>query len=721
MAPNLKESETAVATTTPASTAAPVAKSKEAVAARPQPVALEIPVTINGARTVEGSDKREPFSESSKTVLVFGHGAVIRLASSVASGQLVFLTNEKTRKEVVCQVVKSKNYRTVTGYVELQFTEPAVGFWGMRFPADRIGPTPSTPVATARAKLTAPSAPAQPKTVPATPPVAPNLVSPAVPVVASILAKPIPVAPLLSSEPRITGPAVIAPPAAKPEPPNSTAHLNTVSQANPVLPTVVVPPPASLPVIPAIVPPAPITAASGGIFAPPQDQLPDSPKAGKSEATMPSTAPSLGELKLQAARLQEQLGSLLFHKAPTEEASVPSPSEHALPTPQAVNPATKVLELAHADPKLPKQATEKTPVSAPDEEVKIPSWLAPLSRETQNTVEASSAETLADREPTSGDIQNPEESFTVPVENSGRKAETAVFGSQLLGEVSSEAASSESGSKKALFVGIAAALLMVAGGTWYSRQPGNFISGLFESKPAPAQVSNGGNPGFASPSSKTESAATPTPDATSFAPSSVTTTALGVSEPVSNGSSAPNTSVSMTSAPMSKNADPVFPNASLIEEPKKPALGNVRLAKPVVSRHSPSQAGIEAEPALEAHQIPGGGATLPDLAAARRAEPAEPSAPLAVGGEVKQAQLIKSVSPVYPPTAKLQHVAGDVKIDALIEADGNVSTMKILSGPPLLHQAALTAVKQWKYKPAQLDGKPTAMHLTVTVQFRFQQ
>src|SRR5881296_3188559 len=107
--------------------------------AKPQPAAAEIPVTVNGARTVEGSDKREPFSENTQTVLVFANGAVIRLSSPVASGQLLFLTNEKTKKEVVCQVVKSKNYSNISGYVELEFTESVVGFWGMRFPGDRIG------------------------------------------------------------------------------------------------------------------------------------------------------------------------------------------------------------------------------------------------------------------------------------------------------------------------------------------------------------------------------------------------------------------------------------------------------------------------------------------------------------------------------------------------------------------------------------------------------
>src|ERR1700680_384435 len=107
----------------------------ENATARPQPVALEVAVTVNGARTVAGSDKREPFSESTKTVLIFGQGAVVRLSSSVAPGQLLFLTNEKTKKEVVCQVVSSKSYSGMSGYVELEFTEPVSGFWGMRFPA----------------------------------------------------------------------------------------------------------------------------------------------------------------------------------------------------------------------------------------------------------------------------------------------------------------------------------------------------------------------------------------------------------------------------------------------------------------------------------------------------------------------------------------------------------------------------------------------------------
>src|SRR5277367_3753416 len=122
MAPISKDTEVLTAPPETASAVSPAGRPRfdeTATASRPQPVALEVPVTVNGARTVEGSDKREPFSETTKTVLVFGNGAVIRLGSPVAAGQLLFLTNEKTKKEVVCQVVKSKNYKSVSGYVEL--------------------------------------------------------------------------------------------------------------------------------------------------------------------------------------------------------------------------------------------------------------------------------------------------------------------------------------------------------------------------------------------------------------------------------------------------------------------------------------------------------------------------------------------------------------------------------------------------------------------------
>jgi periplasmic protein TonB len=83
-------------------------------------------------------------------------------------------------------------------------------------------------------------------------------------------------------------------------------------------------------------------------------------------------------------------------------------------------------------------------------------------------------------------------------------------------------------------------------------------------------------------------------------------------------------------------------------------------------------------------------------------------------------QLISSVPPAYPLIARSQRISGDVKIDALIDESGRVTGMKVVTGPAMLHQAAMDALRQWKYKPATLNGKPVSMHLMITVQFRLQ-
>jgi len=91
-----------------------------------------------------------------------------------------------------------------------------------------------------------------------------------------------------------------------------------------------------------------------------------------------------------------------------------------------------------------------------------------------------------------------------------------------------------------------------------------------------------------------------------------------------------------------------------------------------------------------------------------------------MGGQVQLARVLKSVPPVYPAFARSSHVEGDVALDAFIDANGNVTELKVVSGPPILRQAAIDAVRQWKYDPARLDGRPVPIHLGLTVRFRFQ-
>lgn len=135
-----------------------------------------------------------------------------------------------------------------------------------------------------------------------------------------------------------------------------------------------------------------------------------------------------------------------------------------------------------------------------------------------------------------------------------------------------------------------------------------------------------------------------------------------------------------------------------------------------VSGANPSAAGSEAVTAPTIGETP-----LPaDLPL--RANLPSPAAPaertLPVGGDVQPARLIRAVLPAYPQLAKSQRVAGDVTLDALIDASGNVRDVSVISGPVFLRDAAKVALKQWKYEPARLDGQPTAMHLTVTVKFK---
>ena len=105
---------------------------------------------------------------------------------------------------------------------------------------------------------------------------------------------------------------------------------------------------------------------------------------------------------------------------------------------------------------------------------------------------------------------------------------------------------------------------------------------------------------------------------------------------------------------------------------------------------------------------------------ARRLAPAPVGRTLSVGGQVQEARLIKSVPPVYPALAKTNHVTGDVTLDALIDATGKVTVVKVVSGPTLLRESAMDAVRLWKYEPARLDGRPTSTHLSATVKFHSQ-
>lgn len=100
----------------------------------PNAVAHEARVVVTGARPSDNPGNRELFAEDTTSVLVFENGGVIRLSAAVVPGQLLFLTNQDTKREVIAQVTRKRVYRPTSCYVELEFTQPSPAFWGIELP-----------------------------------------------------------------------------------------------------------------------------------------------------------------------------------------------------------------------------------------------------------------------------------------------------------------------------------------------------------------------------------------------------------------------------------------------------------------------------------------------------------------------------------------------------------------------------------------------------------
>ena len=101
--------------------------------------------------------------------------------------------------------------------------------------------------------------------------------------------------------------------------------------------------------------------------------------------------------------------------------------------------------------------------------------------------------------------------------------------------------------------------------------------------------------------------------------------------------------------------------------------------------------------------------------------PPPPARVVRIGGQIAQPKLIRQVKPVYPDLAVQSRVSALVILEAEVDTRGHVKTVKVLRGHPLFDEAAMEAVKQWRYQPLLLNGEPTGFILTVTVNFNLQQ
>ncbi len=141
--------------------------------------------------------------------------------------------------------------------------------------------------------------------------------------------------------------------------------------------------------------------------------------------------------------------------------------------------------------------------------------------------------------------------------------------------------------------------------------------------------------------------------------------------------------------------------------PKEVAVFKEAELPPDVINNSGAQGGVFGG-------IPGQG-----MVSAVAPPPPKPAAPTRVkqGGNVTAASILNQTRPLYPPLARQARIQGNVVLHAIIDKDGKVAQLEVISGHPLLVQSALDAVRQWRYKPTLLNGDPVEVDTTITVTF----
>jgi protein TonB len=96
---------------------------------------------------------------------------------------------------------------------------------------------------------------------------------------------------------------------------------------------------------------------------------------------------------------------------------------------------------------------------------------------------------------------------------------------------------------------------------------------------------------------------------------------------------------------------------------------------------------------------------------------AAPPKKLSISSGVMQGNLMQKTVPQYPAIAKAARIQGTVVLQATISKAGSIENLRVISGPPMLQQSAMDAVRSWRYKPYLLNGEPVEVETTVNVVF----
>src|SRR5208337_4225861 len=429
--------------------------------------------------------------------------------------------------------------------------------------------------------------------------------------------------------------------------------------------------------------------------------------AQRSELEAP--LPAMGAEMMPAEISREIPAASASAKAEDKPAVAPAPAAQtqitisSTPAPERRKPAYAATSAAASVPAQNASSTSNAAsgsaaAAAPAKEVPAPPAITLPA-----AVPPAIKERIVEAEPAkaSPDPAHDASSIAAPTFSSGSVSDAPSFAA--LGETDSEGARR---GKKTLIVAAAVLALAALGYLGYgylikpssTSRPASALQGSVESKPALQPMS-----------SPVEGPAKPTPDSaslTTLPSASKTVTAAASSNPSTSASKSPATRIeaNVTTSSAANSAATGAANS----EPEAQKSD----AAPIVVKSSAVPAKKQGQDEESAPPLPGPAVVasandnnLSGLMSSASSHIPQPAlVGLKVSQGVSQGLLIQRVTPKYPPAALRLHVEGAVQIEVTINKEGKVTNPKVLSGSPALAQAALDAVRQWRYKPYYLDG-----------------
>jgi periplasmic protein TonB len=586
---------------------------------RSDALSLEVAVRVHGSRVKEvvlgTTPHTEPFEEHTSTMIIFPQGGVLRMNTAVTIGQMLVLTNLKSRQDAICRVIKVRPNANLAAYVEVEFTQRQPGFWGVHFPSDAEAANKSAPAA------------------------------PAVPAGAGSNEKAKPV----SDISRVPAPPSSAPPS---KPLDSDLSPKEIKPAD-------VRPPIER-------------------FVPAPKPEPSFISIGSQEEVQP------------AASSTSEIGR-------KHESFAPAPPHSPAPIDFSSAPAAtlSMAELRGDGDAAPSIATVDTDASASEEQA--------LAAASASENSGSTFGPFAGGNTLSGTHSSSPDNFGARLDSG--------FNASMTQNVQPRV-------NWMLIATGAAMLVAVLGGGLYFRSRSANSRAVSASPPAPVQ--------------QLMQTAPPTASSTSLQSPPMNSTTRLSSVPVSSviSSSAlngPPPAVIPSPASTSKPVAGAPPLPIAIVKPVAPKVTSGMMSQSLHSHPTSGQrtntGGADAAPVLEAPAESDTSVALSAISSSPRvpalAPPVtQPEGPIRIGGDVKEPRLISSTLPIYPIGARQSGLEGDVVVNTTIDRNGSVVGMHVISGPLLLRQAALDALRRWKYEPSRLDGQPVAVEMQVTIKFR---